>query len=260
MRNLVVIACAAGALVAAQATEAAIVTRHDRAGRVVTFDVQAPGVKVGWYAAILGNTIHGDEIETARIRIVSHARVSKLCARIDAQSCYEGDEKGGVLIIPAGRSAAAAHRLLHEYAHHIDMARSNFLHTSRPWASFWWAARGMKTLLANGQASLTYSLGWGRAVGEIFAEDYVQVNLRANYYITSLAPPDRTVRAALRRDLRSTNSRTASGYLDLPARATWSRVTAAGEMQPHSARASSISSRKRPSTRWTPSAPPTASP
>ena len=73
MRNLVLIACAVGALVAAQhASEAAIVTRHDRAGRVVTFDVQAPGVQVGWYAAVLGNAIlHGDEIKTARIRIVS---------------------------------------------------------------------------------------------------------------------------------------------------------------------------------------------
>ena len=72
MRNLVLIACAVGALVAAQASQAAIVTRHDRSGRVVTFDVQVPGVQVGWYAAILGNAIHGDEIKTARIRIVSH--------------------------------------------------------------------------------------------------------------------------------------------------------------------------------------------
>jgi hypothetical protein len=204
MRNLVLIVCAVGALLAAQASEAAIVTRHDRAGRVVTFDVRAPGVKVGWYAAILGNAVHGDEIETARIRIVSHARVSKLCPGMDAQGCYQGSERGGVLIIPAGRSAAAAHRLLHEYAHHIDMARSNFLHTSKPWASSWWAARGMKRLLANGQLSLTYSLGWGRAVGEIFAEDYAQLNMRTNYFITALAPPGRAVKAALRRDLRST--------------------------------------------------------
>jgi hypothetical protein len=210
MRNLVVIVCVAGALVAAQAAEAAIVTRHDPAGRVVTFDVRAPGVQVGWYAAVLGNAIHGDEIETARIRIVSHARVSKLCAGRAAQSCYDGDEKGGVLIIPAGRSAAAAHRLLHEYAHHIDMARSNFLHTAAPWANSWWAARGMKTLLARGQVSLTYSLGWERAVGEVFAEDYVQVNMRTGYYISTLAPPDRAVRAALRRDLRSTGRSTST--------------------------------------------------
>ena len=204
MRNLVLIACAACALVAAQAADAAIVTRHDQAGRVVTFDVRAPGVGVGWYAAVLGNAVHGDEIETVRIRIVSHARVSKLCPGVDVRACYEGNEKGGVLTVPAGRSAAAAHRLLHEYAHHIDMARSNFMHTSVPWASSWWAARGMKTLLANGAVSLTYSLGWGRAVGEIFAEDYVQLNLRTNYFITALAPPGRAVQAALRRDLRAT--------------------------------------------------------
>jgi hypothetical protein len=62
----------------------------------------------------------------------------------------------------------------------------------------------MKTLLANGQVSPTYSLGWGRAVGEIFAEDYVQLNLRTNYFITTLARPSNAVKAALRRDLRST--------------------------------------------------------
>jgi hypothetical protein len=203
MRSLVVIACAASALVAAQAAGAAIVTRHDRAGRVVTFDVRAPGVRVGWYAAILRNAIHGDEIQTARVRIVSPSRISRLCEGTDPRGCYEGNERGGVLFIPAGRSALAAHVLLHEYAHHIDMARSNFMSTNKPWATSWWAARGVKTLLARGQVSFTYSLGWERAVGEIFAEDYVQLNLRSRYYISSLAPPGRGVKAALRRDVRS---------------------------------------------------------
>jgi hypothetical protein len=202
--RLVVIALAACSLAAVQAADAAIVTRHDRAGRVVTFDVRAPGVQVGWYAAVLRNAIHGDEIETARIRIVSPSQIPRLCEGADAQSCYEGDEKGGVLIIPAGRSTMATHLLLHEYAHHIDMARSDFLYTDKPWASSWWAARGVKTSLAKRRMSLTYSLGWEHSVGEIFAEDYVQLNLRSPYYIHWLAPPDSAVRAALRRDLRST--------------------------------------------------------
>ncbi len=203
MRRLAIIAIAAVSLVAAQASDAAIVTRHDRAGRVVTFDVRAPGVQVGWYAAVLRNTIHGDEIETARIRIVHPSRISMLCEGRYTQSCYEGDEKGGVLIIPAGRSAWAAHLLVHEYAHHIDMARSNFLFTDKPWAPTWWSARGVKAALAKGQMSLTDSLGWERAVGEIFAEDYVQLNLRSRYSIGWLAPPSNAIKAALRRDLRS---------------------------------------------------------
>lgn len=203
MRRLAIIAVAAISLVAAQAANAAIVTRHDRAGRTVTFDVRAPGVEVGWYAAILRNAIHGDEIETARIRIVPANRISGLCEGRYTQSCYEGDEKSGVLIIPAGRSAWAAHLLVHEYAHHIDMARSNFLYTDKPWAPSWWAARGVKTALAKGQMSLTDSLGWERAVGEIFAEDYVQLNLRTRYAIRGLDPPGDTIKAALRRDLRA---------------------------------------------------------
>jgi hypothetical protein len=95
------------------------------------------------------------------------------------------------------------HVLLHEYAHHIDMARSNFMSTNKPWATSWWTARGITTLLADRHVSLTYSLGWEHAVGEIFAEDYVQLNLHSPYYIHSFAPPARGIKAALRRDLRS---------------------------------------------------------
>jgi hypothetical protein len=84
------------------------------------------------------------------------------------------------------------------------MARSNFLYTDKPWASSWWAARGVKSLLARHRASLTYSLGWDRAVGEIFAEDYVQLNLRSRYNIRWLDPPSAAIKAALRRDLRAT--------------------------------------------------------
>jgi hypothetical protein len=160
-------------------------------------------VQVGWYAAILRSAIHGDEIETARIRIVAPSQISRLCEGTYTQSCYEGDENGGVLIIPAGRSSLTAHLLVHEYAHHIDMARSNFLYTDKPWAGSWWAARGVKAALANRRMSLTYSLGWEHAVGEIFAEDYVQLNLRSRYNIRWLDPPDSTVKAALRRDLRA---------------------------------------------------------
>ncbi len=205
MRSLVILVVSVAALVSAQAAGAAIVTRHDSAGRLVTFDVRARGVQVGWYAGILRRAIHGDEIETARIRIVAPSQISKLCVGTDAQSCYDGNEKGGVLIVPAGHSAMTEHLLLHEYAHHIDMARSNFLTTDKPWAPSWWAARGVKTLLASRRMSLTYSLGWEHSVGEIFAEDYVQLNLRSRYYIRWLAPPDGAVKAALRRDLRSTH-------------------------------------------------------
>ena len=114
--------------------------RHaPRPGRArLTFDVRARGVHVGWYASVLRGAIHGSEIETVRIRIVPHSRISRLCATRNARSCYEGDERKGLVVVPAGRSADVAHMLLHEYAHHIDMARSNFLSTDKPWARSWW--------------------------------------------------------------------------------------------------------------------------
>ena len=206
MRRLAIIALGTLALVGAHAADAAVVTRHDRAGRALKFDVRAHGVHVGWYASVLRGAIPGDEIETVRIRIVPRSGISRLCER-NARSCYEGDERKGLVVVPAGRSADVAHMLLHEYAHHIDMARSNFLFTDKPWARSWWAARRVNSLLAGGKASFTYSRGWDRSVGEVFAEDYVQLNMRSHYYISWLRPPGAAIRAALLRDVRSASRR-----------------------------------------------------
>ena len=78
-------------------------------------------VRIGPLAAI-----HGSEIETVRIRIVPHSRISAVC-HTQRPELLRGGEKKGLVVVPAGRSADVAHMLLHEYAHHIDMARSNFL-------------------------------------------------------------------------------------------------------------------------------------
>jgi hypothetical protein len=61
----------------------------------------------------------------------------------------------------------------------------------------------MGKLLAEGQVAFNYSLGWERAVGEIFAEDYAQLHIEHPYRIQWLPPPTRAVRAALRRDLEN---------------------------------------------------------
>lgn len=63
--------------------------------------------------------------------------------------------------------------------------------------------QGIKSMLARGRVSFTYSLGWDRAVGEILAEDYVQLNMRSHYYIPWLERPNTAIRAALLRDVRA---------------------------------------------------------
>ena len=188
-------------LLAAEPAAAVTVTRHDRAGRAITFDVRAPRVQVGWYAQLLRNAMHGDEIESVVIRVVPPSRVSRLCGG-QAGSCYAGGSEIGTITVPAGRSVETAHSLLHEYAHHIDTSRSGWRRWEEPWAHSWWTARGIDALLAAGRVSFDYDLGWGHSIPEIFAEDYVQLHMRTEFLARWLKPPSRAVRAALRRDLR----------------------------------------------------------
>ena len=61
----------------------------------------------------------------------------------------------------------------------------------------------MARLVEERAVAFDYSRGWERAIGEIFAEDYVQLHLRVTSRIDWLPPPDDAVRAALRRDLEN---------------------------------------------------------
>jgi hypothetical protein len=56
--------------------------------------------------------------------------------------------------------------------------------------------------LRSGQVTWDYELGWQRSIGEIFAEDYVQLHARPRYGITWLARPSGSVLTAIRRDIR----------------------------------------------------------
>ena len=64
------IVAAAAQLLGAESANGAVVTRLDRAGRPMTFDVRARGVNVNWYAGRLRGSIHGDEISDVVVRIV----------------------------------------------------------------------------------------------------------------------------------------------------------------------------------------------
>lgn len=194
----------AALLVAAAPAAAETVTTQDHDGRTIAFDVQAPAVDVEWYAELLRNAAHGDEIEHVTVRIVPPARIRELCGS-SAAGCYGGSRRsGGRITVPAGRSPQLAHTLLHEYAHHLDRHRGVAAAAREPNGSAsWWAALGLSTLLAHGKAAHTYALGWERSIGELFAEDYVQLHLETPFKIQWLDPPTGAVRAALRRDLEN---------------------------------------------------------
>jgi len=193
------------ALGAAPVASAEIVTSQDQIGREITFDVRAPDVDVEWYAEQLRNAAHGDEIARVTFAIVSFSELREICGA-DAGGCYS---RGGSarITVPAGRSELVLHTLVHEYGHHIDSARGVGAALREPNGSAsWWDARGIGQLLGEGKVSHTYSLGWERAIGEIFAEDYAQLHLETGFKIGWLDPPTEAVRAALRKDLENVPS------------------------------------------------------
>ena len=202
MRRLLALIALLAALGAAPVASAEIVTSQDQLGREITFDVRAPDVDLEWYAEQLRTAAHGDEIARVTFTIVSSSELRAICGA-DAAGCYS---RGGSarITVQAGKSDRDRHTLLHEYGHHVDSARGVAAALREPNGSAsWWEARGIGELLAEGKVSHSYSLGWERAIGEIFAEDYAQLHLETQFKIGWLDPPSETVRGALSKDLEN---------------------------------------------------------
>ncbi len=200
MRRYAVLAALLASLVLAGEAAAKVVTLHDDDGRDIVLDLRAKAVDTKWYADLLRRATHGDEISTVTVRIVRRDALVRLCGP-GANGCYERTRGGARIVVPAGRNADVAHTLLHEYAHHIDHTRTHRGLREPNGTRAWWAARKHGVRLKRGKVAFGYQLGWSRSVGEIFAEDYTQTQLRTEYGIPWLAPPNGAVRAALARDL-----------------------------------------------------------
>jgi hypothetical protein len=130
-------------------------------------------------------------------------RIAAVCGDASAASCYELGRGSPRIVVPAGPRAIVAPLLLHEYGHHIDATRANGAVPEPNGTPRWWAARRMGSRLRSGQVAFDYSRGWSHSVGEVFAEDYVQLNLPGHYGVPWLPRPSASVLAALRKDLAS---------------------------------------------------------
>lgn len=170
----------------------------DNDGRSITFDVRASGVNVQWYADLLRDAAHGDEIERVTIRIVPERNLRRFCGG-GAAGCYTR----GRIVVPAGQSRQNSHTLLHEYGHHLDFSTGHRGLSEPNGTRRWWAARRMAQKLRNGQVARSYALGWERSIGEIFAEDYAQLHLQTFYQIRWLRSPGDNIRQALKNDLEN---------------------------------------------------------
>ena len=189
------------ALAAAPAADARIVIVKDRGGRPITFDVRVPGASVEFYARLLRDAAHGEEVRRVTIQIVPVNQTPRLCHTSEATGCYTTVNRRGLIILPNRSDAVAAHALLHEYAHHLDAWRGVRGVPEPNGSAKWWKARGMARHVRLERVADDYSRGWDRAIGEIFAEDYARVHLELPYRIGWLSPPGPAIRDALRRDI-----------------------------------------------------------
>jgi hypothetical protein len=189
---------------AAVAAQADVVTSHDSSGRAITFDVRIAGADVEWYAALLRNAPHGDEISTVTIRIVPRSDIVAYCGS-GAAACYGGR----VIYVGLGHDMETAHELVHEYGHHLDSAWAVAGVREPNGTPVWWQLRGMAALLAQHSVAFDYSLGWSRSVGEIFAEDYAYMIVGDNYdRIPWIGPPSAELKAALFAELGASSPST----------------------------------------------------
>jgi len=203
VRRLALLLVVLAALVGPPIAAAELRTSTDRAGRTITFDVQAEQVDVEWYAELLRNAAHGAEIERVTFRIVTPEALAQICGG-QALGCYGGRKEAARIVLPTGNSPTLVHTVYHEYGHHLDAWRGVAAIQQEPNGSASWAtARGIPELLAAGQVAHDYTLGWERSIGEIFAEDYAQLHQETPFKISWLAPPAEPIRAALRSDLEN---------------------------------------------------------
>lgn len=220
MRRVLVTAVAAAiAALSPAAALGAVSTFRDAEGRAIRVDVRAQGVSGAAYADILRDAVHGDEIATLTMRIVPAARITAICGSQDAVACYSG----GVMVVPAAPRAEVERTVLHEYGHHIDAERGGATGSEPDGTRRWWTARGMGARVAAGEVARDYSRGWDRSIGEIYAEDYVQLNTAADYAIDWLDPPGAAVLRAIRRDITGSASGGSGGPGGASESRTWTQ-------------------------------------
>lgn len=173
---------------------------RDGQGRTIRFDVRADRVDPRWHARALRASPHGDEIEDVTVRVVDWDGLRRTCGP-GAAGCYRRSGGRGLLVVPAGESAATRRTLVHEYDHHVDATQPHGGIREQNGTRHWWRVRGLERLVELGSVARSYRKGWSRSIAEIFAEDYAYLTLGGAYRIPWLGPPGAAVRRAIRADL-----------------------------------------------------------
>jgi hypothetical protein len=181
----------------------------DAHGHGILVGTSLEGADLRPVAEVLAATIHRDEIEHLRVRVVTEEEVGALCGGdVRVAACYAPDlERGlpsGEMVIPYP-SAETTHSLVHEYGHHLDnqlwnLGALGLCGLSNDGSRRWFFARQVADDVVN-ETGCGVETPWDRLLGELFAEDFVALNGLDGWVLPELPPPTPAVLRAMRDDI-----------------------------------------------------------
>jgi len=180
----------------------------DPHGHVITIGTPIAGLDLAPVAAVLAGTIHGPEIATVRVIVVSAARVARECGGGEGVlACYipDGPRATTGEMVVAHDDPDLRHSAVHEYGHHVDAQYANITPSggcrrSNDGTRRWFFERERVTRITR-RAGCRSGTPYRRLLGEVFAEDYVALNGIVDY-VLPIGPPGASVLAALSADLQ----------------------------------------------------------
>lgn len=181
----------------------------DPHGHVITIGTSIPGLDLRPIAAILAGTLHGDEVASVRLIVVSAADVGRECGGGEGVlACYipDGRARTSGEIVVGHDEPDLVHSLVHEFGHHVDGQYDNLTPVgaclrSNDGTRRWFFERERVDSIRR-KTGCSPSTPYRRLLGEVFAEDYAALNGIVDWLLPVVKPPAPSVLAALAADLQ----------------------------------------------------------
>ena len=172
-------------------------TYKDRQGRPIRISSESPAAKPSTYAKILRNSVHGSEISSVTVRIVTSKALTRVCGGL-VGGCYKGSSQS--VVVPAKSALAAESVLLHEYGHHIDQYVRGVgpeLNGGR----HWYRALKLGRLVKQGKLGYGHGLPWSKRISEVWAENYAGLHVDSSFCLRPTGCLTTKGRRAIIRDI-----------------------------------------------------------
>jgi hypothetical protein len=183
----------------------------DAQGRAFRISTDIPDVDLKPFANVLAAVAHGDEITRVRVEAVKLEQMGAVCGNPQAVACYAPDDPqrsfDGQLWFGVD-DPDVVHTLVHEYGHHVDNQLLNLGHLGgactfgNDGSRNWFFERQLEDAFLQSGISCRPDADWEHLLGEVFAEDFAQLNGIQGWVLRSVRPPTQTQLGAMAFDMR----------------------------------------------------------